>query len=107
MGSSGSDRCGVPKSSSPTPMTTAISPAVNPTIMPSHDEIAQAARERWVEAGHPEGRDDEFGFHGEHRLLMVRQVPNVSAAILATRAQPVTRTNITKNTASEKVRRQR
>jgi hypothetical protein len=56
-----------------------------------HDEIAQHARDLWSEAGQPQGRDAEFWLEAEHRLLSARQVPDVSACILATLAQPVTR----------------
>ncbi len=88
-------------------MSISLPSTTNATVASNHDEIAQCARELWTEAGHPEGHDDEFWFAAEERLLMARQVPNVSAAILAPLAQPVTRTYITKNTAPEKVRRQR
>lgn len=88
-------------------MTTDISTATNPLIAPSRDEIAQSAHERWLEAGQPEGRDDEFWLEAEHRLLVAQQAPNVSAVIFATLAQPVTRMNIPKNTTPDNVRRKR
>jgi hypothetical protein len=88
-------------------MSTSLPSSTNPTVAPSHDEIAQYARELWAEAGQPESRDDEFWFGAEHRLLLARDVPNVSATILATLAQPVTSTNITKNAVQGKVRRKR
>lgn len=42
-------------------------------------------------AGQPQDRDTEFWLEAEHRLLSARQVPDVSACILATLARPVTR----------------
>ncbi len=88
-------------------MSTSLPSATNATVAPSHDEIAQCARELWTEAGHPEGRDDEFWYEGEQRLLAARQVPNVSAVMVATLAQPVTRATSANEATPEKVRRTR
>jgi hypothetical protein len=58
---------------------------------PSHDEIAQCARELWTESGQPEGRDDAIWLEAETRLLSACQVSDITAINLATLAQPVTR----------------
>lgn len=86
-------------------MSTSFPPATNATVDPSHDEITPWARELWTEAGQPEGRDDEFWFEGEQRLLVLRQVPKASAVRLTTPAPPVTRAHGAKNATLEKARR--
>ncbi len=88
-------------------MSTSLPSATNSIVAPRHDEIAQRARELWAEAGQPEGRDDEFWLNAEHRMLLVREEPDVSAVILATLAQPVAHPNIEKHTTTAKVRRGR
>ncbi|MEO6245031.1 MAG: DUF2934 domain-containing protein [Opitutaceae bacterium] len=88
-------------------MTTALSPNATPTIVPSHDEIAQCARELWAEAGQPRGRDAEFWLVAEHRLLSACRAPDVSAVILATWSQPVTRPRSERYSTPGEARRHR
>ncbi len=72
-------------------MSTAFSSASQSSVAPSRDEIAPCARDLWAEAGQPEGRDEEFWLEAEYRLRSARRAPDVTAAILATLSQPVTR----------------
>jgi hypothetical protein len=48
---------------------------VEPPSKPSHDDIAQCARELWVESGKPTDRDDAIWFEAERRLISVRRAP--------------------------------
>jgi len=48
---------------------------------PSHDEIAQCARELWTESGQPEGRDEAIWFEAERRLISERRAPVEPAAV--------------------------
>lgn len=48
---------------------------------PSHNEIAQCARELWTESGQPEGRDEAIWFEAERRLISERQSPLKSAVV--------------------------
>jgi hypothetical protein len=48
---------------------------------PSHDEIAQCARELWTESGQPEGRDQAIWFEAERRLVSERRVPLKPAVV--------------------------
>jgi LmbE family N-acetylglucosaminyl deacetylase len=53
---------------------------------PSHNEIAQCARELWTESGQPEGRDEAIWFEAERRLIAERQAPVKSAVVPQTTA---------------------
>ena len=48
---------------------------------PSHDEIAQCARELWTESGEPEGRDEAIWFEAERRLISERRAPLKPAVV--------------------------
>jgi len=48
---------------------------------PSHDEIAQCARELWTESGRPDGRDEAIWFEAERRLISERRAPLKPAAV--------------------------
>ncbi len=43
--------------------------------LPTHDEIAQCARELWTESGKPTDRDDAIWFEAERRLVEARRTP--------------------------------
>jgi hypothetical protein len=42
---------------------------------PSHDDIARCARELWIDAGRPSGRDDAIWLEAERRLTSIRGAP--------------------------------
>lgn len=48
---------------------------------PSHNEIAQCARELWTESGQPSGRDQAIWFEAERRLISERRTPVKPAAV--------------------------
>ena len=52
-----------------------------PASTPSHDEIAQCARELWTESGQPEGRDQAIWIEAERRLISERRLPLEIAAM--------------------------
>lgn len=54
---------------------------------PSHDEIAQCARELWNESGRPEGCDEAIWLDAERRLVSARLDPVLPATI--TRPRPL------------------
>lgn len=73
-------------------MNASPTPGSRTTIAtPSHDEIALCARALWAESGQPEGRDDAIWLEAENRLLSAHRAPDVTAVMLATLSQPVTR----------------
>jgi hypothetical protein len=74
-------------------MSPTIRSAVVSIAPPTHEEIAQCARGLWTEASQPCGRDEEFWLKAERRLLAFNPQPDVTAVILATLEQPVTRPN--------------
>ncbi|MEO6994940.1 MAG: DUF2934 domain-containing protein [Lacunisphaera sp.] len=76
-------------------MTADYPPDSNSNFAPGHDEIARCARERWTEAGGPEGRDAEFWLEAECLLRSARQKSGVSVEILATPCHPATLPKIT------------
>ena len=45
-------------------------------LAPSHDEIAQCARELWTRSERPEGRDDVIWLEAERRLISARRTPD-------------------------------
>ena len=60
-------------------------PSTNkPSATPSHDEIAQCARELWTESGCPEGQDYAIWLKAELQLVSSRQ----SLKLVANNAQP-------------------
>jgi hypothetical protein len=65
------------------------SPATEATATdpnPSHDEIAQCARELWMESGQPEGRDDAIWFEAERRVVSERRAPREAVVVQPTPA---------------------
>jgi hypothetical protein len=57
-------------------MNSALIPTATETNpSPSHDEIAQCARQLWTESGQPEGRDEAIWYEAERRLISERRVP--------------------------------
>ena len=46
-----------------------------PASAPTHDEIAQCARELWTESGRPGGRDEAIWLEAERRLVAARRAP--------------------------------
>ena len=70
----------------PSPCSDTIATASAPT----HDEIAQCARELWTESGRPEERDDAIWLEAERRLISARRPPEATADPLRTlpRASP-------------------
>jgi len=48
--------------------TTHASPA-DSTVISDHEEIAKQAHKLWLEAGEPQGRDEEFWLEAEHYWL--------------------------------------
>ncbi|MEO6992089.1 MAG: DUF2934 domain-containing protein [Lacunisphaera sp.] len=71
-------------------MSPSLPSVMHSTITPTHEEIAECARQHWTEAGQPQGHDEEFWLEAERRLRLVHEVPDVTGAILATFSQPVT-----------------
>ncbi len=65
----------IPTISAPVTEATATDPN------PSHDEIAQCARELWMESGQPEGRDDAIWFEAERRVASERRAPREAAVV--------------------------
>ena len=58
----------------------ATRPAVSQRVLP-HDEIAQCARDLWIEYGRPTDRDQAIWFEAEQRLLAATQTPPVNNAV--------------------------
>jgi hypothetical protein len=83
-------------------MNIAVSSDTNATIAPGHDEIAHGARELWMNAGQPEGRDDEFWLVAEHRIMLARLAQDEAevAGALVTLAPPVLRPKKDRNDAT-------
>jgi hypothetical protein len=52
---------------------------------PSHDEIAQCARELWNESGRPEGCDEAIWLDAERRLVSARLEPDLSTTLTSPR----------------------
>lgn len=50
--------------------------------VPKHDDIAQCARELWIESGRPANRDEAIWLEAERRLVAARRAPAVIATIL-------------------------
>lgn len=49
---------------------------------PSHDDIAQCARELWTESGRPSNRDEAIWLEAERRLVAARRAPAAAANIV-------------------------
>jgi hypothetical protein len=59
--------------------STLIPAAIETNPSPSHDEIAQCARQLWTESGQPEGRDQAIWYEAERLLASGRQAPLATA----------------------------
>lgn len=51
-------------------------------LVGKHDDIAQCARELWIESGRPSNRDEAIWLEAERRLVAARRAPAVIASIL-------------------------
>ncbi len=49
---------------------------------PKHDDIAQCARELWIESGRPSNRDEAIWLEAERRLIAARRSPAAAANIM-------------------------
>lgn len=71
-------------------MSSSSTSMTDPDSAPKHDEIARAAHALWMEAGQPQGLDDQFWLQAEYQLRPPGHDPDVTATVLATLSQTVT-----------------
>lgn len=67
------------------PLST-IPPSTETLRHPSHEEIAQRARELWEKQGRPVDRDEEIWLEAERQLLSAMSPPSTPAVAAAPRA---------------------
>jgi uncharacterized coiled-coil protein SlyX len=62
---------------------------------PKHDDIAQCARELWIESGRPANRDEAIWLEAERRLVAARRAPAAVRSVMPTFFAPSNLTTVT------------
>lgn len=71
-----------------------------PAQTPSHDEIAQYARELWHGSGRPTDRDEAIWFEAERQLITARMAPIAPVAVRQESTRPRSRARRTPDVAT-------